>query len=71
METVPIKNTAMPAAPVAKAPVEFEFHFAGSGFYEPLTVKAATRAEAEAKWKEKRTPYTQPAQPAVQEAPAA
>ena len=71
METVPVKNTAMPAAPVAKAPAELEFHFAGSGVYAPLTVKATTRAEAEAKWKEKRTPYTQPAEPTKPAEPAA
>ncbi len=71
METVPVKNAAMPGAPVAKAPGELEFHFAGSGTYAPLTVKAATRAEAEAKWKEKRTPYTQPAAPVVPAEPAA
>ncbi len=59
METVPVKNTAMPAAPVAKA-VEQEFHFSGSGVYQPLTVKAPSRVEAQAKWEAQRIPYTQP-----------
>lgn len=33
-----------------------EFHFAGSGEYEPITIKAATIEEATAEWERKRTP---------------
>lgn len=33
---------------------EEEYHFSGSGEYKPVTVRAKSREEAEAKWREVR-----------------
>jgi len=38
----------------AEVRTEQEYHFAGGLEYEPLTVKAASREEAEKLWQEKR-----------------
>ena len=48
------RNKAITSAETKSA--EIEFHFPGSGEYEPLTVKATSREEAQAIWeKEKKS----------------
>jgi hypothetical protein len=39
--------------------LELEYHFAGSGTYYPLTVKASSPEEAHKKWEDERVAYDQ------------